>query len=43
MITELKRAIWQIPAVTVYDGGADASGTTHGDNTPFAASGVFFP
>jgi hypothetical protein len=41
-ITEGKRAIWEIGAVNVFDGGSDGDVTT-GPNTLFERQGVFVP
>jgi hypothetical protein len=41
-IIESKRTIWQIAAVTVYDGGSDGDVTT-APNTVFERQGVFVP
>ncbi len=41
-IPEGKRAIWQLGAVTVFDGGGDGLAAT-GPNTVFAKQGVFVP
>jgi hypothetical protein len=38
-----KRSIWELPAVRMYDGGADGDGDTTADNTVFARPGVFVP
>ena len=38
-----RRAVWQLGQVRVLDGGADADGSTTGDNTVFAVEGVFVP
>jgi hypothetical protein len=38
-----KRAIWQLGEVRVFDGGADGSAATHGDNTLYLRQGVFVP
>ena len=43
MITEQKRAIWELRNVEIYDGGADGNATTQGDNTLFEVGGLFFP
>jgi hypothetical protein len=47
VIAEQERAIWQLVGgdsdVRLFDGGADGVAQTTGDNTLFAASGVFFP
>jgi hypothetical protein len=40
---ELKRAVWQLGQVQVYDGGADGDGDTTGDNTLFMTQGLFAP
>jgi hypothetical protein len=37
------RAIWELDAVRIYDGGADGDGDTTADNTLFARPGVFVP
>jgi len=37
------RAIWELDAVRIYDGGADGDGDTTADNTVFARPGVFVP
>jgi hypothetical protein len=43
-VAEQKRAIWQVVGeVKLYDGGGDGVGSTRGDDTLFATSGVFFP
>jgi hypothetical protein len=42
-VTEVKRTIWQMDDVRVFDGGADGQASTHGDNTLFARQGVFVP
>ena len=42
-VKELKRAIWQLGPVRVYDGGADGDAETQGDNTLFATQGIFVP
>ena len=38
-----KRAIWELDAVRIFDGGADGDGDTTADNTVFARPGVFIP
>jgi hypothetical protein len=38
-----RRAVWQLGQVRVFDGGADADGSTTADNTVFAVQGVFVP
>jgi hypothetical protein len=38
-----KRAIWELDAVQIFDGGADGDGDTTADNTVFARPGVFVP
>ena len=40
---EIRRAIWQLGRVEIYDGGADRDGDTTGDNTLFAVQGLFTP
>lgn len=42
VIVENKRAIWQLDAVNVYDGGSDGNATT-GPNTLFERQGIFVP
>jgi hypothetical protein len=42
VITEGKRAIWQVGTVTVYDGGSDGVVST-GPNTVFERQGIFVP
>jgi hypothetical protein len=42
-VPEVKRTIWQMGDVLIYDGGADSQASTHGDNTLFARQGVFVP
>ena len=42
-IAEGRRAIWQLGAVEVYDGGADDDGDTAADNTLYMKQGVFIP
>ncbi len=41
-VKEGKRAVWQMGAIEVYDGGADGDPAT-ADNTLFARPGVFVP
>jgi hypothetical protein len=43
VITEGKRAIWDLDDVKVYDGGADGVASTQGDNTLFESGGLFLP
>jgi hypothetical protein len=43
VITEQKRAIWELRGMEVFDGGADGVGSTRGDNTLFLTGGLFFP
>ena len=43
MVTEGKRAIWQLGQVQVTDGGEDGIAATAADNTLFAKQGVFVP
>jgi hypothetical protein len=38
-----KRAIHELSAVRIYDGGADGDGDTAADNTVFARPGIFIP
>jgi hypothetical protein len=42
-IEEAGRAIWQLEAIDVYDGGSDGVGSTTADNTLFLTQGVFVP
>jgi hypothetical protein len=42
-VVEGKRAIWELGAIQVYDGGGDSLAGTAGDNTLFAHQGVFVP
>jgi calcineurin-like phosphoesterase family protein len=42
IVTESKRAIWQLEGVDVYDGGPDGVASTS-DNTLFAVPGAFVP
>ena len=43
MVTEGKRAIWQVGQVQVTDGGEDGITATAADNTLFAKQGLFVP
>jgi hypothetical protein len=43
VITEGKRAVWELGQVRVFDGGADSDASTAADNTLFAVQGVFVP
>jgi Tol biopolymer transport system component len=42
-IKEGRRSIWEVGAITVYDGGPDGDGATTSDNTLFATQGLFVP
>ena len=42
-IKGLRRAIWALDQVRVYDGGADGVASTAGDNTLFAVQGLLVP
>jgi hypothetical protein len=42
-ITEVKRAIWELQDVRLYDGGPDGDGSTESGNGVFARAGLFFP
>ena len=42
-IREGGRAIWELGAIEVYDGGSDGDPVTAGDDTLFARQGVFVP
>jgi hypothetical protein len=40
---EGKRTIWELTQAQIYDGGADGTRSTTGDNTLFAVQGLFVP
>ena len=42
-VNEGERAVWELGAVAVTDGGADGQASTTNDNTPFARQGIFVP
>jgi hypothetical protein len=42
-VKDAKRAVWELDAVRIYDGGGDGDGDTKADNTVFARPGVFIP
>ena len=42
-VPALRRTIWALDAVRIYDGGADGDGDTTADNTVFARPGIFIP
>jgi hypothetical protein len=42
-VPEGKRSVWELGKLAVYDGGADEDADTAGDNTLFAAPGIFVP
>jgi hypothetical protein len=42
-VKDLKRAVWELDAVRIFDGGADGDGDTTADNTVFARPGIFVP
>ena len=42
-IPDGRRTLWEVGQAQVWDGGADADGTTTGDNTQFAVEGLFVP
>jgi hypothetical protein len=42
-VPKSRRAVWELDAVRIYDGGADGDGDTTADNTVFARPGVFIP
>jgi hypothetical protein len=42
-VREVKRALWALDAVRIFDGGADGDGDTTADNTVFARPGIFIP
>jgi hypothetical protein len=42
-VQALRRAVWELHAVQIYDGGADGDGDTTADNMVFARSGIFIP
>jgi hypothetical protein len=42
-VTESGRAVWELGAINVFDGGTDGQAATTGDNTLFERQGVFAP
>ena len=42
-VAEGNRAVWELEAVRVYDGGADGIASTRDGEEPFAAQGLFIP
>jgi hypothetical protein len=38
-----RRTLWEAGQIQIWDGGADADGSTTGDNTQFAVEGLFVP
>jgi hypothetical protein len=42
-IPDSARTVWELGQVQLFDGGADADGSTAGDNTLFAVEGLFVP
>ncbi len=42
-VAEGSRAVWELEAVRVYDGGADGIASTRDGEEPFAAQGLFIP
>jgi dipeptidyl aminopeptidase/acylaminoacyl peptidase len=42
-VVERTRAVWELGALRVFDGGADEDADTTGDNTLFMVQGVFVP
>jgi hypothetical protein len=40
---EQQRAVWELGAVRVFDGGADGDPSTADGDAPFLAQGVFIP
>ncbi len=42
-VPDTKRAIWELDAVRIFDGGADGDGDTTADNSVFARPGIFVP
>jgi hypothetical protein len=42
-VTKNKKAIWQVGALELYDGGSDGLASTTSDNTLFEVQGVFIP
>jgi hypothetical protein len=38
-----RRAVWELGAIEVYDGGADGLASTTGDDQPFMRQGLFVP
>lgn len=43
VVTEGKRAIWQLGQIEIFDGGPDGDADTPGDNSPFLRQGVYVP
>jgi len=43
IVRERSRAIWQLQAIRILDGGADEDADTLGDNNLFAVPGLFVP
>ena len=41
-VPELKRSVWQLDRIRVFDGGADGDVST-GPDTLFAVQGIFVP
>ena len=42
-VKDAKRAIWELDAARIFDGGADGDGDTTADNTVFLRPGIFIP
>jgi hypothetical protein len=42
-VVERARAVWELGALRVFDGGADEVASTTGDNTLFLVQGIFIP
>jgi ABC-type phosphate transport system substrate-binding protein len=42
-VLEIKRSVWQLGQVQVFDGGADGVASTTGDNTLFLTQGAWIP
>jgi hypothetical protein len=42
-IPDSRRTVWELGQFQIWDGGADADGSTGGDNTLFGVQGVFVP
>ena len=43
VVREIRRSIWQLDDILVFDGGTDGDADTAGDNTVFLRQGIFIP